>query len=152
MAVTQLADIYDIVVDLLADDAAITAYCQAQYATDHKVYLGVNVQNPPDQSDCPFIVIYGIYRDRNAQPGFYQFTLDFAVYIAQAAEDTVDNKVTLRGIKEVEALRQLAEDALFEKKTGLGRLEADGETDMEIIYPLFRADTLLKISYPLSRR
>lgn len=146
----QIIEIYNIVTGLLANNSRINDFCVSKYAQGLNVYLGINLKDPPSHENAPFCAIYG--ETRNSGNGEYSYTLDIATYIAQSAIDTTSNVIELRGMKEVEELRQIVENVLLAAKTGLGKIETDGETDMECIYPLFRADTLIKITYPLSRR
>jgi len=137
---------------LLAEDQDIKTWTNSTYGKDHIVYVGSNFESPPSMADAPFILIYGVYRRLPPEARVY-YTLEYSVYVKQGATDSpVPNLQVLRGMKEAEYFRKLAEKVLLGKQEGLGSIKAVGETDMDNRYPLFRADSSMTFGFVNTRR
>ena len=54
----DMLTLYNAIRNGIADDAAIKAWCQANYSQNHKVYAGMDDREPPDGADCPYVYIY----------------------------------------------------------------------------------------------
>ncbi|MHB8109760.1 MAG: hypothetical protein ACYDHW_06980 [Syntrophorhabdaceae bacterium] len=65
--------------DGIANNAAIKVWTQANYAKDHKVFVGMDTRNPPGEADCPFVVMIPHHKmageDAEAIPHQFYFYL-----------------------------------------------------------------------------
>lgn len=147
----DIATLLEKIRDTLAADADCKEFCQAKYGKDPLVYLGVDDDNPPPQDQYPVIVVFSVNRvSRGDGDKFITYNANIGVGIVNETVTTVDNKITLPGLVEAEALRQLVEAALFGQVGH--KLSVIGDTATEVIFPLFRSDTIVEIQYLKSSR
>jgi hypothetical protein len=109
MSVYPTIPLYDIVKkwrDKLSGSTAISGYCQEQYGKGHTVFVGVNLKRPPDEKDCPYIVILpGASIEGEVEELKYAINIGWAI---KNENQTVDgNVVELEGIEEVSELGEL---------------------------------------------
>lgn len=133
--------------DTFANDQTISNFCQNKYGKTQKVFLGVDHRNPPLQGDYPIIVIFSVDKaPREEGSGWSIKEASIGVGVINETSVTDGNKVTYPGMEEVQKLRELVEDAIFNAKIGV-KVDVNVGTASEMIWPLFRSDTVIQIKF-----
>lgn len=109
---------------LLSTDTSIKTHCENNYGRAQKLFIGVNLENPPGESDAPFLTIE---RDRHlggtlneVRRGvsweLYKFVISVGIYCVDAMledpTDTVCEVLSLEGIEKSETLAYLVRNVL----------------------------------------
>jgi hypothetical protein len=135
--------------DILVADADILAWCMDHYDKRHTVYLGVNDEDLPDPAaKYPVLVIYYAERKKsaNVQVVVYQAEIGAGISDDDITGTDGDLHVTYEGLARVAELRELAERAI--EKSHIGKVDVNGETSSDILFPLFSSNTILEIEWP----
>lgn len=93
-----LSAILDRAAAKLATDAALLAWCQAQFGKAPLIFIGLDEQNPPGVDQCPCIVLrptHAVDGDE-AEEFAYTFRVDWAV--ANSAQTTAAGVTKYTGI------------------------------------------------------
>lgn len=143
--------------DVLHDSQELIDHCTNLYNKRHVVYLGVDVDNVPRPKDFPLIIIYNIERDekkQNAREVSFSININFSIIqkgITYHPSQETYSKKTYDGTHEVELFRKLGEKVLLVSQLA-NRTEVIGDTMKADIYPLFRSDTTLTLTFTVSLR
>jgi len=97
----------------IADDAAITSWCTTNYSQDITIYINLDLTDPPQETNCPYVVIYPIGKQvgEMTSPKRHNFELIACIY--DATSTTTDNVVEYAGVENIESLRKLIETAVI---------------------------------------
>lgn len=138
--------------DTVADDAAIKTWCQTNYSRDHNVYLGVDIQNPPLETDYPLVHIFM----GSKQVGY---ELDTKVHVIETVYGihktglTSSGKANLfeyTGVIHIEQFRKKVETAItgiWTEGTDTLRINRiDIGYDLIEFYPFFFSDASFQIN------
>lgn len=126
--------------DAIKDAATIESWCDDAYDQGHTLYVGVDVDDPPPQTDYPVIVVIPFDQDRSIDQDFGLMTviIDYAVY--DETKTRTDNVVELAGVENILAFRAVVEGVLFASTTDFGGawIESAPET-LDVIenFPIF---------------
>ena len=143
---TAIETILTQVFDTIASDADIEYYCQLKYTKSPKIFLGIDEDNPPSASDYPVIVIFSISRSARGESNkWVDYDVVIGVGVINQTKNEDGNKISLPGLLEAEHLRELVETALFGKIAH--KTDVSAETYSDIIFPLFRSDTKIRLSF-----
>jgi hypothetical protein len=111
-------NINDLIVDFaeaVAEDITIKAWCQIHYSSDHKVYVGIDMRSPPQESDCPYVILYPERKElgQHRREKFHEFEIISCLYDTSARSHAgVSNLVEYTGIQNIETFRKMVEDAV----------------------------------------
>jgi hypothetical protein len=102
-------------VNAIATDADLTAWCNTTYGRQHKVFVNIDKRNPPGEEDCPFVIIFPIQK-RVGRGGVGQklhgFEADCCIYNEDSGTPTEPNVLWCTGVTEIEAFRKKVETAI----------------------------------------
>jgi len=136
--------------NILADDQDIKTFCQAQFGRAQTVYLGVNPESPPEQDEYPVIILFYAERTKGESNALIQFLIEVGIAVYNEEIRTDANKKIFSGLEQVEDLRELVETAILDSH--LGKIDVNGETHVEVYFPLFGSHTAITIAIPRSSR
>lgn len=136
--------------DAIKTDQAIAAWCQQKYGRQHKVYVGIDEENPPAEADYPLVAIMPAGHKWGIKSRTETARVILLCGVVQKAVDAAGNVVELRGVSEVEMFRRMVEERLY--KAGL--LVADSETESlsGYFFPVFTSGVEVTIEMRLSSR
>jgi hypothetical protein len=133
----------------LALNSAIASWATALYGKVHKIYVNLDLRNPPDEADCPYIALYPqgqVYgRERRDQVIDLEVVCcvnDAATIVHATGEGEeavpIANLVEYAGVRRLEDFRRLAEKAIAAVAIGNATVSV-GESDYETIdyFPFF---------------
>ena len=123
------------------------------------VYVGLDTEEQPPKEDYPLCIVYAVERTQkgNEVPdNIYQVATAIVIsddVIDVATEPTTGTVIRkYRGLYRVEELRDLIEREIL-RITGIGaKINANGETFLQTMYPHFRAGTMFNFEYHKSLR
>ena len=144
---TQIETIITQVHDTISTSVDVEYYCQLKYSKSPQVFLGIDEDNPPVPSDYPVIVVFSISRSARGESNkFLDYEVVIGVGIINDSKTVDGKKIIYPGLLEAEHLRELVESSLFcagiAHKTDVG-----AETYSDVIFPLFRSDTKIRLSF-----
>jgi len=106
--------------DALKDQADILTWCTDNYGQGHKIYIGYDEENPPEQGDYPVIVITPSGQDRSINVDYGPMEVDIGYGLYDTTRSESDNVITYQGIENILAFRKIVEDTLFDMTTDFG--------------------------------
>jgi hypothetical protein len=117
----------------LAQDQAMATWAMATYGQTHKVYLNLDIHDPPAEADCPYIVFFPDSKTSGPASGRkrHSFQLMSCVHDDNSVINAENNVIEYTGVKKLESFRKLAENALAGASIGnavIDILEIDYET------------------------
>lgn len=135
----------------LADDALISAWCVQEFGRAHTVFVDVDENNPPvPANDFPAIVVTGLNQVRGDAVRELSWELEIGVGIVNEEIAISGNVKTLTGFGQVQALRELAENAIY--RAGFGSVTTRAESGSASYYPLFISGSIIPITILKSNR
>lgn len=93
--------------DALQASASIQTYCTAKYSKKPKIFIGINGQNPPEEADCPMIILYPGAKSEGLELQEYTYKLTVGWTVFQEAVPTNNGITEYLGIVESDDLGQL---------------------------------------------
>jgi len=116
-------DINTLLTDLasaIATDAATLAWANATYDQDHKVYVNVDIQNPPGRTDCPAVEIHPAAKrvGQTITKKEHAFEVTCGIYDEAVKVHAETNIVEYEGVQRLEAFRKLVEAAIVGVSVG----------------------------------
>ncbi len=106
----------------IADSSAITAWCNANYNQDISIYINLDLTDPPQESDCPYVVVYPVGKQvgESLTPKRHSYEVVCCLYDENST--TTGNVVEFTGVANIEALRKLIETALVGASMATARI------------------------------
>lgn len=147
---SDLAETIAAIRDALKADPGISAWCQQKYQRQHKVFVGMDDENPPPETDYPLIVIEPFGHKWGLKSRSEEARVFIDCGIVQSAVDIAGNVVELRGIQEIETLRRMVEERLF--RAGLLIAESEAASRSGYFFPVFWSGSEVTIETKLSSR
>lgn len=130
--------------DGIAGSTVLKAYCQTKYAKDHTVYLGLNKQNPPGEENAPLVII-SLVDSAEVAGNRKRWKLLLGYCVFDETLTITGNKNTYEGFLLAEELREKTEEVILSLRKILGKIEFDGGTLENEIYPFFTASSYVII-------
>ena len=99
----------------IADDTATKSWATTKYTRNHKVYVGIDVRNPPDETAYPLVNLYMVRRTVGYDPTRQVNVIGVVCGINETGSTTVAGKaniVQMTAITYLEEFRKLVETAL----------------------------------------
>lgn len=134
--------------DALSQDTTMATWATAHYGQGHKIYLNIDINNPPGEADCPYHAFYPVSKFAGPAAGRKQqgFSLITCVHDDSSVINAETNTVEYTGVQRLETFRKLAEDAIAGASIGNAVLDTV-EIDYETIdsFPFMLAATTISI-------
>ena len=148
------ADVLLAVQAALLADTELTAWCTVQCGQAPTIWVGINEQQPPVESDYPLVSIAGVEHGRGGSRGEIEWRLHVGVGVVNDELDSDAYGRTYTGFLQAETLREFAEDALFRARIpGLTiGVDSSGEAASESYHPLYVSYTTVLVSALKSTR
>ena len=142
---SQSVDLLEKLRDTIAQNQELQSYCQATFSKNATVFLGIDEEEPPQQSELPSIILFGIDREKGASNRIlYSIAVNIAIVDESEAILGQDTK-TLEGVSKIENMLEFVENAVFANQPNLGKVDISGETLQRIFFPIFAIQTVIKI-------
>lgn len=138
----------------LLADSGLTAWCTAQFGRAPTVWLGIDNNQPPAESDYPVVAIATVEQARGLGRGEIGWRVMIGVGLVNDELLSVGLARTYTGFLQAETLRELAENALYRARIpGLTvGLDSEAEASSESYHPLYVSYTTMLISALKSTR
>jgi len=134
--------------DALASSSEIQNYCFAEFGRNPKIYLGVDPNNlPSSDADYPLIAITGITQSRGDKRPTIDWQIDVAIVIVQETIEQDVDKITYKGFKQLEELREIVENAIYKAKI----LPADTDSEFRFSMQYPRSMNIIGFLFSLPR-
>lgn len=143
------AEVLQAVHAALLADTTLTDWCTAQFGSAPTVWLGVDDQHPPVETDYPLVSIVGVEQIRSAATrGSVDWRISIGAGIINESLVSSGSSRIYPGMHQAETLRELAEDALYRARlSGVAvNIDSNGESSSESYHPLYVSYTTILIS------
>jgi len=156
---SSTSEIITLIRDAIASDLALSAWCVSKYGNTPTIYVGINIDNPPESENYPLVIIEEITEARgNAQNMMSWIVsigcgiIDDTIVDATVKVDTttVSTTKTFSGVADVEAFREKVEDIL--KSSRFAKLSFNTESIPINLYPEFNSFTFVTVEQIATRR
>ena len=136
----SLNDLYLDICEAIASNAALDTWSNTYYGQGHTVYMGWDVENLPQQSDCPVIGVVPFMqrRGRDTARVSYGFSFFTCIYDDTLVTGAYTNLQEFTGVRRSEEMRKLVQDAVVAVDMGnalIGPVESAYEPVED--FPLF---------------
>jgi len=142
----NILTLYNAIRDGVADDTATKAWCQTNYTRDHKVFAGLDDQDPPDSGDTPYAYLFMDDKHVGYDLESKSHTIGIITEIYKEGTTAVSGKsniTALTGVIHNEQFRKLVETAVVTAVTGQLSVDAVRKVDIAFEdsepYPYFRS-------------
>ena len=101
--------------EAVAADEAIKIWTQANYTADHRVYVGLDVRNPPGEDDCPYVVLYPVKKQfgQHRLEKLHEIEVVGCIHdTALRAHEGISNIREYAGVQNIEVFRKLNETSI----------------------------------------
>lgn len=137
--------------DAVHDDAATQAWCTTNYNRNHKVYVGIDVRNPPGKDHYPIVHIFPLSKSigYELENQDHIIGVTCGIYEPDMLSTGKTDAVEYEGIDHIEEFRKLIETAVA--GTSMGELLINTLTiEYETIefFPFFLATMEFKLTKP----
>jgi hypothetical protein len=146
----DLAEMTAAVRDAIKADQTIASWCQQKYGRQHKVYVGIDDENPPAEEDYPLVAIIPFEHRWGLKSRLEEARAILVCGVVQKAVTSSGNVVEMVGISEVETLRRMVEERLF--KAGLLLADSTADSLSGYFFPAFASAAEITIETKLSSR
>lgn len=138
----------------LIADAELTAWCTAQFSQAPTVWLGIDSNQPPVETDYPVVALASVEQSRGGARGEIGWRLMIGVGVINEALVSSGSARTYPGFLQAEDLRELAENALYRARVaGLTvGVDSEAEASSESYHPLYVSYTTVIVSALKSTR
>ena len=144
-----LPDYINSLAEALALDTTIAAWATGLYGKGHKVYVNLDLRNPPAEDDCPYIALYPQGQTYGRETREQMIEIEVVCCLNDSALVThtqgegeeatpIANLVEFAGVRRLEEFRRLVEKKIATVAIGNAAISA-GESDYETIdfFPVF---------------
>lgn len=144
----QVNEVLEKIRDFLADDNQIKAWCQAQYNKDQTVWLGTNINMPPDSYSMPAIVIDSVF-ERSQFGTRSSFKVLIGLLLNDDRKNSQLGKVTFLGFLNCEKFREEVQKSILRaQKTLKAKIEfSDGGTFTNAVFPIWSGKMAVYVEY-----
>mgnify|MGYP001164217733 CR=1 FL=1 len=98
--------------NILENSERLKEYCQSKYQKDPKFYFGGDPKNPPQENDCPYIVIIPGSKEEGLSLSPFSYTVYVFCVIAQQGIVKTDVETKLSGTVEISEISQIVYEEL----------------------------------------
>lgn len=132
-------------------DAALEAWCQDKFSKSPKIYIGLDVANPPKESDCPFIALVAPRRTGGVEAGMltHELVITFGLVCSDITVDSTGDE-TIEGGNLIGDMWELIWAVLVAQfSTNVFLSEEDTTIDGVVTFPLFVGASQVNIHIPV---
>lgn len=135
--------------EAVAQDTDLRTWCQIHYSSDQSVYAAMDMRDPPQDSDCPYVVLYPVRKEF----GQHRREKIHEIEVVGCLHDTstrshagVSNLTEYTGVQNIETFRKLIEDAIAGVDIGNMTLSVIA-VDYEMIesFPFFMCGMVIQV-------
>lgn len=149
MKTAALTDLTDLYINQFANDPDIIAFCQSKYGKNQLVIEGIDVNSPPTEADCPFIILGPARKREGQQVSIFSYLTAIAWSISnKQTDETVPNVIRFKGVRESDQLGQLIIKAAAKVLSNSVINEANYLIDTTSQFPQFPGEMELVIEVP----
>ncbi len=98
----------------IANDEAISVWCQAKYGKEHTVFVGNDPEKPVQKSECPCVIMYPVIKKIDRADDYKIHGFGVTCQIFERDKQEIDNICEYVGLRLVEQFRKLTENAIVE--------------------------------------
>lgn len=141
---TTSMELIEQVTSAFAGDDLIRNWCIQTFGRAHTVYIEFDAKNlPKPDVDYPVIAVIGLSQIRGLSIRELSWELDIVVGVKNEEVLSVGNARIMTGFGQVNALREMAENAIY--RVGLGDVSSIVESFSRSDYPLFVSESIIPI-------
>jgi hypothetical protein len=147
----QTIPIYDILTvwrDILSNDIKIKEFCLEKYHKEPKIYLGIDLKNPPSVLDCPLIILCPGTKIEGEDEEEFRYAISVSWGIVNEKRKITGNIIEYFGIKEADEFGQLILLALSEANQDHPISSVHYELDSLDFFPQHCGEMRLEITVP----
>ena len=135
--------------EAVASSATIKTWTNANYTSDHTVFVGLDTREPPGESDCPYVAMYPVRkhigqheREKNHQIEVVACLFDTGT----KSHGAITNITEYAGVQNIEAFRKLIETDIAGVDIGNATLSVIA-VDYEAIevFPFFMCGMVINV-------
>ena len=140
----------------IAKSTNVASWSNAKFTKSHEVYLGVDFEEPPDESHYPIIIIYNIHETLNISDR-ESFTVEIGIGLVKeelvVLDSGIPNLFSYTGLELLTEFRKLIEIEVLKSARSLhAKISTESESIPDVFYPLFSASITAKIEIPRGYR
>jgi len=126
----------------------IDSWCITTYGQGLKVYEGVDPRNPPEDTDCPYIIFAPVARSGGENPNPKQCVLGFELTVLDESQpESVEGVTSYAGLTDSESLRKLVIDQIIsDLPTGMSLESIETDYDPIEQYPFCNIGVTLVVT------
>lgn len=148
----NISNLMDAISDLLVNDSTIESFCQTNWQKSPTIFFGFDEDNLPPLEKYPIIVVPGIARSaRGEGQSNLGYEIPIGIAVVDEEREELPKKVNYRGLKRVEKLREIVEEAFLASQIG-DIISVNGQTITETIFPIFSSITVFEVQIVENKR
>lgn len=134
----------------IAASTAIATWCATNGFSALKIFVGLNGKNPPDETDCPYVVVYPSLWTEGEREGEWTWIVVVAWSVFKEGSTVSGQVSTLDGLGLTDALGELLWTECKAACNGLGFPASRADYDIEAyeFYPQFPGRMSVAIRVP----
>jgi len=145
-----LTSVVTAITNKIVASTAIPAWCTTNSFSALKIFVGLNGKNPPDETDCPYVIVYPSLWTEGEREGEWTWIVVVAWSVYKDSSTVAGNVTTLPGIGLTDALGELLWAEVKAACNGLGFPASRADYDIEAFefYPQFPGRMSVAIRVP----
>jgi len=150
MDITTLIDDF---AEGIAQDPDVLEWANLTYGQDHRVFVNFDVENPPGESYCPFVMLM----PESKRAGQTIVNRSHEVHVVCCVHDSefrdhlsISNITEYLGVSRLEAFRKLVETALASVDIGNPTIDFDIEDDTISYFPFLWCYMAARVDEPVT--
>lgn len=123
----------------VAQDSDILTWANTNYGQDHYVFVNFDVQDPPGEDYCPYVMIAPDRKRMGQRISQREHAVDVVCCIHDDASRThagISNIIEYQGVSNLETFRKYVETAVVGVSVGNGAFDFEVEYDTISTFPL----------------
>ena len=136
--------------DAIKNNAAISDFCMTNYGKSLTLYVGINGKKPPDDENCPLIIVFPGGKTEGISESEYHYTGSIGWSIIQSNVTKTENTTENDGIYEADALGQLILLTIAELNPSHPINRVDYSFESNDFFPQFPGRMDITIEIPLT--
>lgn len=135
--------------DAIKNSTAISAFCMAHYEKALSLYVGINGKKPPDDGNCPLIIVFPGEKVEGIGESEYHYTGSIGWSIIQPKVTVTNGVSENNGIYEADELGQLILTAIAEINPSYPVSRVDYSFESNVFFPQFPGRMDITIEIPV---
>jgi len=147
----DIADVITLIGTALTADATFLAFCTAQFTKAPAVYVGIDRENPPEESAYPVCAMTDIREISDVAENRRSFEVEIGFGVSNSTITVSGELITYAGFVLAERFREAGERAIL-KAAASPNAVFSGYAERIQMYPIFVSYTVLTVAEVVSRR